>query len=445
MTKCIIHIGMHKAGSSSIQYSFQGYEDDRFLYGQFETDRFHTVPIMAAFSARAQMRSERRERRGKSGMKGSADLYEADLRKTIRRAEGRTLILSSEGIYSSFARADLERMRDYFDRHFEEYRFIAYVRPPGSYMSSLFQQNVKVVGYDQLNVSRLYRGYERTFAKIDEVFGAERVHLVKFDPANFPGNDVVLDFCERFGIPLPPEKIVRANESISRERVALLFTLHRFCRINNLQISRRVIGHLGGALKGFGSTRFRLSPDVVRPVLEAKAEDIRWIEQRIGQSMQENLGPHREGDVRDEQDLLEPSPSMAAELRKSLGVDMGLAATGTPEELACIVLGWAAAALAGSVCSLTTGKPYQQNDFAGHKWKSVAESVEKGKRMPQLKKPAEGGQSGEPRSREDKAANRRLRAIKTRLKEIVEERKQLQAELSQLLGKKSESASGATR
>ena len=97
---------------------------------------------------------------------------------------------------------------------------------------------------------------------------------------------------------------------------------------------RRVVARLGD----IQHDKFRFSPDIVRPVLETNRADIQWMEERLGQSLHEELGAYRPGDVRDEADLLQPDPEVVKKLLALLG-DAALAGIKgeTPEEVAVLV------------------------------------------------------------------------------------------------------------
>src|SRR5688500_14406154 len=91
-------------------------------------------------------------------------------------------------------------------------------------------------------------------------------------------------------------------------------------------------------MKSVGRTKLRFSPDIMRPVLERNRADITWMEQRLGQSLSEELGEHQPGDIRDEQDLLRPDPAAVGRLLQLLGGTAPKGVKGkTPEEVALLV------------------------------------------------------------------------------------------------------------
>jgi hypothetical protein len=182
-----------------------------------------------------------------------------------------------------------------------------------------------------------YPDYRRRFDKFDKVFGQDNVHLWKFEPRAFPSGCVVQDFCSRLGIDFPADRVIRVNESVSREAVALLYTFRKL-RGGAQAPSRARVRRQISALKDVGATKFRFSPDLLRPVLDQHRADIEWMEARLGASLDEKLGEHEPADVRGEGDLLRPDPAVVARLHALLGDSAPAAVKGeSPEEVAVLV------------------------------------------------------------------------------------------------------------
>ena len=340
MARCIIHIGMHKTASKSIQQSLDGFEDGRFLYAALGNATNHSLAVYSMFAPTPERHHLHVARsRDAAAVRGYVARMHEDLDGAIAAAAGRTLLISGEDI-GVIPPAGLVSMRNYFRKRFADLTIAGYVRPPGSFMASGFQQRVRR-GAHKLDMEQLYRRYQDSFGKFDDVFGQENVQLWKFDPARFPQGCAVRDFCARLGIALPDERVVRSNESFSRQAVSALYTYHKLRRNDSKTLERREIHALGALLGGTGSTKFRLSPDVVRPVLEMNLADIQWMSDRLGESLHEALGEHKHGDVRRESDLLNPDPDVVAKLLSVLREAAPEGIRGdTPEEVALLVHAW---------------------------------------------------------------------------------------------------------
>ena len=334
MTRCVIHIGMHKTGSTSIQGSLQGFRDDRFLYADLGGGGNHSLAIYSLFAANPAGHHLHRTRNAEA-VRAYIRNARSNLKRSISATEGRALLISGEDI-GVLPQPSLSRLREYLRRHFDEIEVMAYVRPPAAFMTSSFQQRIKTGGFKRFDLDRLYRNYRPAFEKFDAVFGRENVQLWKFDPTVFPDGCVVQDFCARLGIALPSQRILRLNGSLSRRAVALLYTYRNFGEkygASTMKGGQAV--KLGLRLAG---EKFRLSPDLLRPILEKNRSDLEWMEARLGQPLEEEIGDHRPGDVREEWDLLRPDPKAVSDLLGLLGESAPKGVRGeTPDEVAQLV------------------------------------------------------------------------------------------------------------
>jgi hypothetical protein len=324
--------------------SLAGHEDDQFIYANLGENGNHSLPIYSLFASRPELHHiHRAQERDHTSLQRYIEGVRVNLEAELRRAGNRTLLISGEDI-SVLSRDDLAKLADYFGARVSELRIVAYVRPPVGLMNSRFQQLVKGGAIDALDFNRIYHGYQRLFAKIDAVFGRDHVQLWKFDPGAFPQADVVRDFCERVGINLSAHRTIRANESLSRGAVALLYSYakcgaqysqSKFRGPEAMRLGRLVGGH-----------KFRFSPTLLHSVLKQHEADISWMERRLGQSLDEDIGPERPGDVREEADLLRPDPKAIAQLLNALGPRRPEGLKGeTAAEVAQLVAAWRQATL----------------------------------------------------------------------------------------------------
>lgn len=338
MNKCIIHIGMHKTGSTSIQHSLASYSDDRFLYAALTNTPNHSLAMYSLFAVDpGHHRLHRAAHRSGKTLSAYLERAETDLKRAIKAAKGRTLIISGEGIIG-LAPDEVAKLAERFRSDFDQVTIVGYVRPPAGFLSSALQQRIRG-GAARFDLARMYRNYRKTFAKFDDAFGAGNVRLWKFDPVSFPGKDVVKDFCARLDLPLPERRIVRLNDSLSRQVVSGLYTHNKFAgELGSDRARPAELHRLGHALAELGTDKFRLSPKIVQPILEENKDDIRWMEERLGASLCEPDAPHSDHDIVDEEDLLRPDPAVAGKLRQILGRRAPADVTGkTPREIATLV------------------------------------------------------------------------------------------------------------
>jgi hypothetical protein len=284
MSRLILHIGMPKTGTSSIQetlYTWGGLGEIRYAdlgmanHGGVISSFFSENP----YSWRGHRVAGRSQKEVDQFNKQV--FFKLD---TICSSQG-TQLISGEGIWHMSEPA-LIKLRDYFAPYFGCIEVIGYVRPPASFITSAFQQLVKNHGLTQLNAEANYPNYQNKFEKFDRVFGRDNVTLRLFDPKQLVGGDAVVDFCQLLGESISPEQVQRVNESLSLEATAVLFAYRREgpkyapyrgkARDNNALVE---------SLVSFGSRKLRFSESLIAPVLEKHRDDIAWMEQRLGQSI----------------------------------------------------------------------------------------------------------------------------------------------------------------
>ncbi len=322
MAKCILHVGMHKTGSTSIQNSLKDLDDSSFYYARLLGRPNHSVIMTAMFARHDDPKlDKRRYAKGPRDIRDEVVEARRDLASSIKAADGRTLVISGEGMLR-MSDDELVRLKSYLERHgYDDIKVMAYIRSPIGYISSAVQTKLKGGSTGVFNLQTSVPDYRQKLEKFDTVFGRENVSLFKFDPAQFPAKDVVQDFCIRAGIPLTSIKAVRRNESITLLAAKLRFQHATLAKQEGLELFRASAGAaLSDRLLPFSPTRFRLAPSLIRPLLETLADDIAWMEQRLGASLKEDLKDEPE-DVHGPEDLLKPIPGINEKLRALLEED----------------------------------------------------------------------------------------------------------------------------
>lgn len=340
MAECIIHIGMHKTGTTSIQNSFHKQSNAKFLYANLGGVANHSLALYSIFAKHPEQHYLHKiNNRNLDSVLAYKSAMRKDLDRSIAATNDRNLILSGEDLII-LSPPELARLRHYLARKFDTITVVSYIRPPIAYMTSAFQQRVKGGGVTvSIDLDKQYPNYRAKFTKFDAIFGRENVHLWRFESRGFPDGCVVKDFSARLGIDLPKKRIIRVNESFSRQVVTLLFTYRNFGQkygsnlMNGTESTK-----LAALLAQIGNDKFRFSPDRMRPILEKNRADIEWMEARLGQSLQEGQEESQLGGVRGESDLLIPDRETVRNLIALLGDAAPKGIHGdTPEEVAQLV------------------------------------------------------------------------------------------------------------
>ena len=281
MSKLILHIGMPKTGTSSIQETLFSQEQvGEFSYAKLGVAN-HGGIITSFFSEDPYAwRGHRVAGRSPEEVAHFNRQISIKLNE-ICSAQGQQII-SGEDIWHMLEPA-LVKLRDYFAAQFDCIEVIGYVRPPASFIGSAFQQLVKNHDLARLMPSAYYPQYRRKFEKFDRVFGRDNVTLRVFAPEQLEGGDAVVDFCQLLGESIPSEKIQRVNESLSLEATAVLFAYRREGpQYADYPGKARDNNALVASLADFGSGKLRFAGVLIDPVLERYRDDIAWMEQRLG-------------------------------------------------------------------------------------------------------------------------------------------------------------------
>ncbi len=281
--KIILHVGMHKTGTTSIQRAFDGYDDGRIAYADLKIRRNrtpnHGVALETIFRDeiekipfhRMHGRSPRTILRFRERFAKRLD--------TQLALDRETLIFSGEAI-PRLNPDELRALRDKLQSTDARVTVVAYLRDPVGFSSSMYQQSLKTgAAIDPRYIPR--PGYTQKFLKFQTVFGAESLRFVKFDPFRFPEKSVVKHFAEMIGVS-DVKDTETANTSLSADAVRCLYILAKepdldLSNQTNRAAFRRVANILAADMPG---TSFRL-PEAAVAAAVPRA-DIAWINQVSG-------------------------------------------------------------------------------------------------------------------------------------------------------------------
>lgn len=141
MKKCLIHIGMHKTGSTSIQESLNGFSNKNFYYANLGQSN-HSVPIYVLFSKNWNGHFLLKGKPYEQIVQMKKETHE-NLISSIEKAKNRTLIISGEDIVS-LTEDELSFFRNFLnDQGYQHIQIFAYVREPVEFISSAFQEILK--------------------------------------------------------------------------------------------------------------------------------------------------------------------------------------------------------------------------------------------------------------------------------------------------------------
>lgn len=337
--KIVIHIGMHKTGSSSIQQTFAPLKHPDLEYIDWDFSGNHSTLFVLLFQD-ADKLAEYHEfkARGPEFIRGLPALRE-DWRKRVSAqlagAADKTVIFSGEDISNPSLENALPRLRDFFGEWSNDISVIGYARPPAGFMVSAFQQYLRGGTIANLSKGGASPQYRARFERIDQTFGRDIVRLREFSPDRMLNGDVVQDFAHEIGLgPLKEDQIIRANESRSLEAAALLYVQRKLGQgfvqgfdgaqvVNNTFIAR---------LATIGTRKFAFSPQMLAPILEKERDDIAWMEDRLGHGFSGGSAAHKDA-ISSLDDLVDIALEQYDAVQELLGEKAAIEGPATPESL----------------------------------------------------------------------------------------------------------------
>ena len=303
--KVIIHAGMHKTGSTSIQRTFARRELGHVRYFRWRIANHIALFALLFFEPVEEYWYFKRHGSSREALLQQREKWLESFEQDLTRPGASTCLLSAEGITNPATLSALAPLKAFLEKYSDDIQVIAYIRPPVSCIQSMFHGGVWN-GRAVLNHQGRWPRYRHRIGRLDRVFGRENVTLRKFDPKTLKNGSVVDDLAEFAGIALPPGSAGNANESLSLEALALLFVQRKFGRGmgtgfpgapgNNAALRK--------CLAAIGKEKIRFAPELVLPIVEANKADLEWMERRLSEPLLDIPKNSNGSLLRSEQDLL---------------------------------------------------------------------------------------------------------------------------------------------
>jgi hypothetical protein len=335
----VLHYGMHKTGSSSIQDTLYELDSPDFTYINFGRPN-PSLQITQGFSetwykrpAFARLNLSAKDIEDKTARSRQAII------KQFRSIRSNRAIFSAEAL----AHLSLKELREFITlvKPFtSKIRAIGYVRSPKGYTESVFQQKLKNsrVQLDDLLVNI---SYKRLIGGLDELLGHSNVEVYKFDRSVLQGGCVVRDFCYRCGINIQDDDIISSNESLSKPAVQLLYMLWKYYpefyrphysaiqtlfakllgRSLDASVNQSIIKNAVGQISQFSGMKMKLHSDAYRKIVNFDSSELDWLEKRTGITFNEDVYSDNAIGIKNEEDLMIVGSDTVRLLLEKLGMN----------------------------------------------------------------------------------------------------------------------------
>ena len=297
----ILHVGMHKTGTSSVQETlFTSLKDRRFRYvGLGLVNGSRAIQCLVGDDPVVQ-HVHVAQGIGRADVERLRSYFRRCWERQVMRARraGVTPIISAEDCWF-LSRAELKRLCAMIESAGFQAHLIAYLRTPLAWLSSMFQELLKSGHHtfvDKLLMPSLLDAtdprpfgcdYLRQLAAFEEIFGHDNLTVRVFRRDALVDGCVVTDFCRHFGIAMPHGSIRRVNESLSLDVTRFLYTYNRLGRTqHNLSFPRFLL--LLRRLQEFPGRPLRLHPAVLTPAMPLLQDQFRMLRARYGVELGED-------------------------------------------------------------------------------------------------------------------------------------------------------------
>ena len=282
MREVILHVGMHKTGTTSIQDSLYNIDSNGFRTLGF-AEKNHSFPMYTIFSEKRLNYHIWKNRGWNDNQIVEKKVeYEKILEEEIRDESVDCFLLSGEAM-SNLTESEQINLCEFFKERNLKVRVIYVVRDPISFAASSNQQYAKGGAKALTKINPRYKKRISGFIK-----GCDHDNVSIFKYELLAKKGLIKAFSEIIGFTLDEKP--RRNESVTSEALALIYALNNIktstrgseINFNARRATIRAISSFFSKSNGFKKltlTKFDL-------VDEAVAEDLVWLEKNFGISYQ---------------------------------------------------------------------------------------------------------------------------------------------------------------
>lgn len=271
--KLILHVGLPKTATTTIQYVMQTAKPELAAQGVL-------YPVTTKLQTRLVERSQLRELIGVTGP-GSLDEALGWVVDEVREHRPEKIVISSERM-SLISPGALARLHKAFRKHlpeFDDISILAYVRDPITWGTSLCQQRLKMgtTRLEEFMANPWPRSLEEILSKYVDRYGREAVTVRHMHPDHMINRSVIDDFMAMTGLTglFTPGPVPTLNKAMTLHgaQVADVVALH-MPRGTRKGPRKPLIRRLLPAIPG---PRFVLPREVQARIVEASRGDVDYI------------------------------------------------------------------------------------------------------------------------------------------------------------------------
>ncbi len=351
--KIVLHIGLHKTGTTSIQNVLHANRD--FLLAEEAA----LYPSLAPNLSSALLTIFRDDPRKLKANKVAGftmeeiavrrEQYLNSLDEEISSGGWDTLLLSAEGV-SLLAEPELAKLREWGEKYSTEWVVLVCVRHPVDWTRSVVQERLKQGDtLRQLYAKPPTPRYSVRISKAMNVFGGENVRVFDFESAIRGEGGIVKAFTQQAGLSASSGELLasrtgRYNESLSLEAARVLDSMNRQrpILVGNARAPRRAgPGRELAYIRRIKGRKFDVPEWVKEDVRSLSREDVGWLNETFGLDLYRDVveftpredQEDQEEQAQDQQEQQQGREQAREQEEKAEGGEEGLAGEGPAEAL----------------------------------------------------------------------------------------------------------------
>lgn len=222
--RVILHIGMHKTGTTAIQKSLEGQTVGGIGYAKLGYAN-HSVPLMTIFQEAPYYYWQRVGVAGQD-IVSRKHIFTSKLEAELDRTDIDTLLLSSEDI-GWLSTPEKSALVGFFEERGHSLDVLCLTRQPVEFAASALQQRIQG---GLRNLTEIHPRYVDRLKFFLDSLGQERLTVVDYASVCEQYGDVVSGFCSLAGLPFKVPEAVRQNRALSSEATRVIFRLNQLTR-----------------------------------------------------------------------------------------------------------------------------------------------------------------------------------------------------------------------
>jgi len=294
----ILHVGLHKTGTTSIQQTLFSDENNKllekqnYLYPKYWPSN-HSIPVYSIFCNHPEKyHINIKNKYSNSKIKDINERYLERLETEIVEREQSKLIISGEDI-SNLTFDNLNRLKEYFTSVFvykDKIRVIIYIRNPLLWSISAIQEKIKAgMHYESTlkemeNIVRKFPG--NLVEKYIQVFGREAIEIYTFEEAVAHEFGPVGHFLSILGFTrgeIEKFSMVKSNKSISLVAGDILsFINEKMPMIKDGKLNLKRFNGDSVPIFDIRGPKFDIPYSDKKKLLEAGQHAINWVKENLG-------------------------------------------------------------------------------------------------------------------------------------------------------------------